>query len=130
MSSALTDAYKNRLLDWGNGVGSPTRPSTPLKVLLYTTMPNQQTGLGGVEVSGFAYARTTVVFSAAATGATSNTGNVIFPTASGGNWGSIVGIGIIDNASLLMLTIALPIARTINDGQVFDIPSGAITQVF
>ena len=84
MPSALTDTLKDLVLDWVNGVGSPTRPTTPLQVILYTTMPNVNTGLGGVEPVGFGYLPTDVTFSAAASGATSNVDDVVFPTPTGG----------------------------------------------
>src|SRR5215207_3400788 len=85
MASSLTDTLENRMLDWANpAVALPTRPTSPLKVALYTVMPNPETGVGGTEVVGFAYARATIVFPLASSGATSNTSAVTFATATGG----------------------------------------------
>jgi hypothetical protein len=128
MANNLTNVAETGMLDWINGVGSPVRPTTPLKVALFTTSPNQETGTGGTEVSGNAYARTTVTMSAASSGATSNSADVTFPTASGGNWGTIVAIGIYDSAGspVLLWVGNLTSSKTVDDGDTFKINAGSL----
>jgi hypothetical protein len=130
MASSLTDTLENRMLDWSNpAVALPTRPTSPLKVALYTVMPNPETGTGGTEVIGFAYARATITFPLASSGATSNTSAVTSATATGGNWGDLAGIAILDSAGVpvMMWSGTFNSPRTINDGQTFQIPAGALT---
>lgn len=118
------------MLDWVTVVGNPTRPTAPLKVALFTVAPNQETGLGGTEVNGNGYARTTITFSGAdSSGATSNVGDVTFPTASGGSWGTIVAVAIYDNAAtpIMLFVGTLSSSRVIDDGGTFRIVSGAMT---
>lgn len=129
MANNLTNVAETAMLDWITGVGSPTRPTTPLKVALFTTLPNQETGAGGTEVSGGGYARTNVTFSAASSGATSNSADVTFPTATGANWGTVVGIGVYDSAGspVLLWVGTLASSKVIDDGDTFKISSGALT---
>src|SRR5829696_1921533 len=129
MSNDLTDDLENGMLNWANpAVALPTRPVAPLKVALFTVMPNAETGLGGTEVTGFAYARATIVFPSASAGAYSNTSAVTFATATGGNWGDLAGIGIYDSTGTPRILWIGPFGspKTINDGQTFQIPAGAL----
>lgn len=128
MANNLSNAAEALVLDWINVVGTPTRPTSPLKVALFTTLPNQETGSGGTEVSGGSYARTSVTFSAASGGSTSNSADVTFPTASA-NWGTIVGIGIYDSAGtpVLIWSGSLTTSKTVENGDTFRIASGSLT---
>lgn len=130
MANNLTNTAEALVLDWINGISpAPTRPTTPLKIALYTTTPNTETGSGGTEVSGYNYARTNVTFSAASGGSTANSADVTFPTASGGSWGTVQGIGIYDSAGtpVLLWVGALTTPKTIDDGDTFKILAGALT---
>jgi len=76
-------------------------------------------------VSGFDYARTAVTFTV--TGDTaSNSAAVEFPAANGGNWGTVSHIGIMDASTSgnMIVHSALSVAKAINDGDVFRIPTG------
>lgn len=130
MANNLTDAAELLALDWINVVGTPTRPTSPLKVALFTTMPNQETGAGGVEVSssGTAYARQTVVFTAAAAGAASNNADINFPVATAA-WGTVLGGGVYDSAGtpVLIWSGTLGASKDIQTGDSFKIPSGSLT---
>jgi hypothetical protein len=54
MANNLTDDLENGMLNWANpDVALPARPVSPLKVALFTVMPNQETGLGGDGSHGF-----------------------------------------------------------------------------
>ncbi len=88
----LTNAAESRNVDWLTG-NSTTAPTLPLKVALVTA--NGSESAAGTEVTGGSYARQSVSFGAASSGATSNSGVVRFegmPTC------TVVGIEIWDSA--------------------------------
>jgi hypothetical protein len=96
----------------------------PLRVRLYTVMPNLETGSGGTAVSGFGYADTAIIFDTASSGATSNTDAVTFPTATGGTWGELVGVDIRENGGTQVWVGAFNVPKILNDGQSFQLPAG------
>jgi hypothetical protein len=101
-----------------------TRP-TAWYIALFTSDPTD-TGAAGTEVStGTGYARTAATFSVTNDTAT-NTAAVEFPAASGGNWGTISHIGVMtaSTAGDMIVHSALDVAKAINDGDVFRIPTG------
>tara|TARA_R110000850_G_scaffold209888_2_gene335904 strand:+ start:144 stop:530 length:387 start_codon:yes stop_codon:yes gene_type:complete len=120
---SLTNAFETHTLNYLLTTGSVTRPTT-WYIGLFTSDPTD-TGIAGTEVSGSAYARTAVTFSVTADVA-SNTAGVEFPAATGGNWGTIGWIGIMDAATggNMIIHSALTVAKAINDGDVFRIPTG------
>ena len=71
------------------------------------------------------YARTAATFTVTGDTAT-NSSAVEFPAAVGGNWGTIGWIGIMDASSggNMIIHSALDVAKAINDGDVFRIPTG------
>jgi len=75
MAGNLTNYLENKLLDHFLGTTSYTMPS-PVYVALFTVAPSDAGG--GTEVTGGSYARQTAAFSAAASGATSNSANIDF----------------------------------------------------
>lgn len=132
MSSA-SDYLELEILDHvlGKGTRDFTSPAN-LFISLHTSSPGD-TYVSG-EVSGNAYARTAVTFNAASqpsTGLTfaDNSATVTFPTASGGNFGTITHIGIFDasTAGNLLFHGALTASRTVNDGDTFQIQAGSLT---
>ncbi len=74
MAGNLTNYLENKLLDHFLGTTSYTMPT--VYVGLFTVAPGDAGG--GTEVTGGSYARQTAAFSAAASGATSNSGNIDF----------------------------------------------------
>jgi hypothetical protein len=90
--SSFSDYLENELLDAAFNNGSFAGGAT-LYMALYTAAPTDAGG--GTEVSGAGYARQTIAFGAASGGAIANTGAVEW-TASGGNYGTVVAIGIFD----------------------------------
>ena len=120
---SLTNPFETHTLEYLLTTTTVTRPTT-WYIGLFTSDPTD-TGTAGTEVSGFAYARTAVTFSVTADVA-SNTAGVEFPAAAGGNWGTIGWIGIMDAASggNMIIHSALTVAKAINDGDVFRIPTG------
>lgn len=124
--SALSDYSEKLLLDWMMTTGAATRP-TAWYVALYTAAPSDSGG--GTEVSGGGYSRQSVTFAAASTpgGTTSNSGAVSF-TASGGNYGTVTHIGIMDASSggNLLWHGALTASKTVNDGDTLEFSAGNI----
>jgi hypothetical protein len=112
--SALSDYAEDLLLDWTMTNGSATRP-TAWYVALFTDATSDAGG--GTEVSGNGYSRQSVTFAAASGGTTSNSNAQTF-TASGGNWGSITHLAIMDASTSgnMLWHGALTASKTINDG--------------
>lgn len=120
---SLTNAFETSTLQYLLTTGSVTRP-TVWYIGLFTSDPTD-TGTAGTEVSGFDYARTAVTFTV--TGDTaSNSAAVEFPAVNGGNWGTVSHIGIMDASTSgnMIVHSALSVAKAINDGDVFRIPTG------
>lgn len=121
---SLTNAFETHTLQYLLTTDSVTRP-TSWYIGLFTSDPTD-TGSAGTEVStGTGYARTAVTFTV--TGDTaSNSAAVEFPAASGGNWGTISHIGVMDASTggNMIVHSALTTAKAINDGDVFRIPTG------
>ena len=120
---SLTNAFETSTLQYLLTTDSVTRP-TAWYIGLFTSDPTD-TGAAGTEVSGFDYARTAATFTVTGDTAT-NSSAVEFPAASGGNWGTIGWIGIMDASSggNMIIHSALDTAKAINDGDVFRIPTG------
>ena len=74
MAGNLTNYLENKLLDHFLGTTAYTMPTG--YVGLFTVAPGDAGG--GTEVTGGSYARQTAAFSAASSGATSNSGNIDF----------------------------------------------------
>lgn len=102
-----------------------TSPAT-IYVALYTTDPTDADT--GTEVSGNAYARQSVAFSAPSNGATSNSAAVEFPQATG-SWGTVAYIGLRDASTggNLLFHTPLDASKTIATGDVFRIAAGSLT---
>ncbi|WP_372344729.1 hypothetical protein [Streptomyces sp. KL116D] len=93
MADNLTNTAENLILDWINGVGTPTRPTTSLKVALLTAAGDDATA--GTEVAGGSYSRKNLTVAAAVAGATTNSADLLW---SGMPACTIVGWEIWDNA--------------------------------
>jgi len=120
---SLTNAFETHTLQYLLTAGSITRP-TAWYVGLFTADPTDAGSLSN-EISGNGYARATVAFSVTNDLAT-NSSAVEFAAASGGNWGTITHIGVIDASTSgnMIIHSALTTAKAINDGDVFRIPTG------
>lgn len=121
---SLTNAFETHTLQYLLTTDSVTRP-TNWYIGLFTSDPTD-TGAAGTEVStGTGYARTAVTFSVTNDVAT-NSAAVEFPAASGGNWGTVSHIGVMDASTggNMIVHAALDVAKAINDGDVFRIPTG------
>ena len=95
-------------------------------VSLWTSDPTDAGS--GTEVSGGSYARTAVTFGAPSNGASLNSADVTFPTATA-SWGTVGWIGLNDatTSGNLLFHTPLDTAKTIESGDIFKIASGSLT---
>lgn len=88
----LSGTGENRCLDFILGLSS-TAPTTPMKVALVTAAGSDTAA--GTEVTGGSYARQTLSVAAAASGATSNSADLVF---TGMPAATVVGVEVWDSA--------------------------------
>lgn len=93
---------------------------------------NLEAGTLTGEISGNAYARTAITFGAPTAGLGANSAAVTFPAASGGNWGTITYMAIMDasTAGNVLMYTALDSTVVINDGNQFQFNIGDIDADF
>lgn len=111
------------MLDWINGVGTPTRPTTPLKVALVTAAGSDSAA--GTEVTGGSYARQSLAVAASVSGATSNSADLVW---AGMPAATVVGVEIWDNAGAPVRLWYGPLAasRTVAAGDELRILAGEL----
>lgn len=132
--SALSDTYENGVLDHILGTASLTSPTTVYVGLFKstvdaaTTTANLEANTQTDEVSGGSYARVAATFSSAASGSTSNSGNVTF-TAATADWGEISHVAVLDASTggEVIVHGVLDTAKTILSGDTFQISTGNLT---
>jgi hypothetical protein len=119
----LSNTAENIALDWINGVGSPTRPTTPLKVALVTA--NGSDSAAGTEVTGGSYARQSLTVAASVSGATSNSADVVF---TGMPVATVVGVEVWDSAGTPVRLWYGPLAssRTTASGDELRLTAGSL----
>lgn len=121
--SSFSDYLENAVLNHVFRNTSLTSPTT-VYLALFTAAPTDAGG--GTQVSGAGYARQAITFGAPSGGAIANTGAVSF-TATGGNFGTIVAVGIFDALTVgNMLTWDDITSAVINDGDTINFPIGDI----
>lgn len=107
-----------------------TSPGTDVYISLYTD--TQGDSDSGTEVSGGSYARVACAgtgnWDAPSNGATANTSDITFPTASAA-WGTINSVGIKDSSTTsgtdnLLYHGSLTSPRTVNNGDTFKFNAG------
>lgn len=121
----MSNYLENALIDATLRNTSYTSP-TNVYVALHTADP--QDDASGAEVSGGSYARTSVTFGAPSDGASSNSADVTFPTATA-SWGTVTHIGIWNAASGGQLLYHTPLdsSKTIDTGDIFKITATNLT---
>jgi hypothetical protein len=111
-----------------------TSPTTVYAALFDTTAStaNLEAGTLTGEIVGNAYARTAITFGAPTAGLGSNSSAVTFPAASGGNWGTIRYMAIMDasTAGNVLMYTQLDSDVVINDGNQFQFNVGDIDADF
>lgn len=121
--SSFSDFLEDELLDHVFRNAAYTSPSA-VYLALYTAAPTDSGG--GTEVSGSGYARQAITFGASSGGAIANTAAVEF-TASGGNFGTVVAVGIFDASSAGNLLAWDGItSAVVNDTDTLTFPIGDI----
>ncbi|MFF4791845.1 hypothetical protein ACFY2M_19250 [Streptomyces sp. NPDC001276] len=120
----LTNTGENLALDWILGVGTPSRPATPLKVALVTA--NGSDTANGTEVAGGSYARKNLSVAAAVNGATSNSADLVW---TGMPATTVVGVEVWDSASTPVRLWYGPLtaSRTVAAGDELRLPAGSLT---
>lgn len=105
-----------------------TAPTT-VYAALYTSDPTVSDT--GTEVTGGAYARQPITFTAPTTGSTSNTANVQFPQATA-NWGTITHVGIRDalTGGNLLYFAPLTTQRNILSGDIYALLASQVPIAF
>ena len=95
-------------------------------VALFTTDPTDAGS--GTEVTGGAYARTSVTFAAPSNGASASSADVTFPTCTL-TWGTVTHIGLYDASTSGNLLYYTPLdsSKLIETGDIFKIASGSLT---
>jgi hypothetical protein len=106
-----------------------TAPAT-VYVALFTADPTDANATAG-EVTGGAYARQTIAFSAPTNGVFTNSGIVTFPTATA-NWGTITHFAIYDAATVgnLLVYGVLSTPKQVLSGDVFKFNASGISITF
>jgi hypothetical protein len=129
MAGNLSDYAENEILDHIMNVGAYT--AVTLYVALCTATPTDaSTGATITEVANAnGYARTaTGAWDVAASGATANTAAITFPAASGGAWGTVTSIAIVDSATWGAGNVIwhgdLTASKVVADGDTFKINAG------
>ncbi|WP_030040196.1 phage tail fiber protein [Streptomyces resistomycificus] len=128
MADNLTNTAENLSLDWINGVGTPTRPTTPLKVALVTA--NGSDTAAGTEVTGGSYARQNLSenlsVAAAVSGATSNSADLVW---TGMPAATVVGVEVWDSAGtpVRLWYGSLSASRTVAAGDELQLTAGSLT---
>jgi hypothetical protein len=123
---SFSDYLENKLLDHVFKVASFSVPSN-LYIALSTVDPGE-TGGSLAEPSGNNYSRVNHnTWATSSGGATSNTGSVTFPTASG-SWGTIAYVCIFDASSggNLIASGALSVSKSVTSGDTLQFASGDI----
>jgi hypothetical protein len=129
MAANLSDYAENEILDHIMNVGAFTAPTLYVALCTAATV-DADTGATITEVADAnGYARTaTGAWDVAAAGATENSAAITFPAASGGAWGTVTHIALVDSATHgagnVLWHGPLTASKVINDGDTFKINAG------
>lgn len=130
--SAASNYLENEVLDHvlGKGLRDFTSPAS-LYIALFTADPGEASSYTNEVPNSYSYSRTAVTFAAASSGSAATSATVTFPTASGGSWGTVTHIAIVDSgthgAGNQLFYGALTASKTVADGDTFTIQSGQLT---
>lgn len=135
--SAASDYTENRTLDfWLKANSQSTTAPATVYVALFNsdtstglTSENLEAGTITDECTGGAYARQTISFGTISGGSVSSSGNVTFPTATDGNWGTITHVAVMDASTSgnVLFYGLLDTAKEIQSGDTFQITDTNLT---
>lgn len=120
--SELSNDLETKLINQVLRNTAYTRPTT-VYVALYTDNPTDADV--GTEVTGGSYARQSVAFGAPSDGATDNSSDITFPTATA-DWGTVTHVGLHDAVSGGNLLFHSPLAasKVVSNGDTFKFNAG------
>lgn len=123
--TAMSDYLENALINATLRGQAYVAPST-VYLALFTSDPTD--AKTGTEVTGGAYARQAITFSAPSNGASPSAADVLFPIASA-SWGTVTHIGILDAATAgnLLYHGPLTTSKTIAANDQLKVAAGDIT---
>ena len=115
----FSNFFENKIIDHMLRAVAFTPPAT-IYLALYTVAPTDAGG--GTEVSGGAYARQAFTLTAASAGASSNSADITFPTATA-DGGTVVACAILDAATAgnFLMWINLDASKAVATGDTFKI---------
>lgn len=121
MADNLTNTAENLMLDWLHAIGSPTRPTSPIRCALVTA--NGSDSAAGTEVVGGSYARQNANLAAASSGASTNSAEIRFTNMPAV---TVVGVELYDAAGspVRLWYGALAASKAVNAGDDFVIATG------
>ena len=135
--SAASNYTEDKTLDfWLKANSATTTAPATVYVALFNsddsaglTAENLEAGTITDECGGGAYARQSVTFGTVSGGSVSNSGNVTFPAATDGNWGTITHVAVMNASSAgeVLFYGALDTSKTIDSGDTFQITTGNLT---
>lgn len=127
--SAASDYTENLALQWvlTTNTAGVTRP-TNWYIGLFTADTGLEANSPSAEVSGAGYTREAVTFTVTDDTA-ENSATVTFDAAGAGGWGTITHVAVMDasTAGNVLFHGAVTTSKTIDEGDSFQIASGALT---
>lgn len=125
--SAASNYLELKVLDHVLGVTAYTAPASRF-LGLFTANTGLETNAPTAEISGGAYARQAVTFSAASAGASNSAATVTFPAATA-NWGTVTHVAVMDAATggNVLFWGAVTTSKVIESGDTFQVSAGNLT---
>ena len=133
----LSDFFENKIGDHMLRNQAYTPPAT-VYVALFTASTGLEANSGVTgEVTGGSYARQSISLSAFSAGASSNSADITFPTATA-DWGVVTHAAIVDHATNttwgtnvnVLMWDALVASKTVNNGDTFKFLAGELDVTF
>jgi len=123
--SDMSNFLENALVNATLRATTYTSPAT-VYISLWTSDPTDANT--GTEVTGGSYARQSVTMGAPSNGVSTNSADVVFPTATAG-WGTVGWVGINDASTSgnLLYHTALAASKTVSSGDIFKIVAGNLS---
>lgn len=122
---SLSNYLELKFLDHSLKNTAYTSPAT-VYMAAYTSDPGEANT--GTEVSGSSYARVAITFGAASAGASLNSADIVFPTASG-SWGTVTHFAIFDALTTgnMLYYGALGASIAVSTGQRLRFDAGSLS---
>jgi len=132
MAANLSDFYENKIIDHMLRGVAYTVPTT-IYLALFTAVTGLEANSPTAEVSGGAYARKACALDAASGGATANTSQITFATATA-DWGTVTHVALVDHLSNstwgtnvnVLVWGALTTSRVVEDDDVVVLDAGEL----